>query len=229
MTFRVVHNNGGPPFSLQCDTTVEFRSGMIAQLTVMGNQIMATVSSGSAPLGIIDDERTRAFTAVSWDEIVIVPVASALNGNNELASTADAVATLDHPSIVENSFTSDVSCTLNSNNGVVTFIAGTRLNYSTVGGTYDAIRAVVSYTYYVPNIPGDDSTHGSGRITIWYNRMIFQTDQFETNQPYVVNMNLYVSENGILTSRRPSDRHPAVGIVTAPPNATNGMLEVFWF
>jgi hypothetical protein len=113
---------------------------------------------------------------------------------------------------------------------VVTFIAGTALNFDAIGnGTPNAIRAVVNYTYQVANIPGDDSTQGSGRMTVWFERMFFQTDQYETNQQYPVRANLYVSEIGFLTTRRPSHIHPAVAMVTAPPTPMNPMIEVLWF
>ena len=120
--------------------------------------------------------------------------------------------------------------TLNPINGIITFVAGTALNFDAGGtGTPNAIKSIVNYTYQVANIPGDDSTAGSGRMTVWFERMFFQTDQYETNQQYPVRANLYVSEVGFLTTRRPSPIHPAVGMVTAPPTPMNPMIEVLWF
>ena len=66
-------------------------------------------------------------------------------------------------------------------------------------------------------------------MTVWYNRMFFQTDMFETNQQYPVRANLYVSEAGMFTTRRPSAIHPAVGMVVAPPSPQNVLLEILWF
>ena len=66
-------------------------------------------------------------------------------------------------------------------------------------------------------------------MTVWFERMFFQTDQYETNQQYPVRANLYVSEVGFLTTRRPSPIHPAVGMVTAPPTPMNPMIEILWF
>jgi len=80
----------------------------------------------------------------------------------------------------------------------------------------------------VANIPGDDSTAGSGRMTVWFERMFFQTDQFETNQQYPVRANLYCSEIGFLTTRRPSLIHPAIAMVTAPPMPMNPMIEALF-
>lgn len=112
---------------------------------------------------------------------------------------------------------------------MVTFLAGTPLNIDLTGsGTFNGIKAVVNYTYQVANVPGDDSTAASGRMTVWYSRMFAQTDQYETNQQYPVRANLFVSETGYLTTRRPSSIHPAVAMVTAPPTPMNTMIEFLY-
>lgn len=228
--FRIVHAGASLPASFICDPSAEFQPGMVAELAVIGNQVMATVSNGTAPLGIIDDIKTRAFTNVSWNETIITPAIGVLNGNNQLVTPIDVKAELQHAAIVKSSFTSTVDVVLNTNNGVITFVAGTLLNFDLVGsGTPNAIKTIVNYTYYIPNIPGDDSTQGSGRVTVWYQRMIFQTDQFETNQQYPVRANVYVSENGFLTTRKPSATHPAIGMITAPPSPMISTVEVLYF
>jgi hypothetical protein len=224
---RIVHNSNLPA-SFIADPSPEFKPGQIAELTVVGNQVMATVSTGIAPIGVIDDIRTKSFTNVSWNEVVIVP-ATGVPGPGGLVTPIDISKELKKSNIMANSFTSTVDVTLNPINGIITFLAGTPLNLDLTGsGHPNAIRTVVSYTYYVPNMPGDDSTMGSGRMTVWYNRMFFQTDVFETNQQYPVRANLYVSENGILTSRKPSSIHPCVALVTAPPSTQSPMLECLW-
>lgn len=191
---------------------------------------MATVSNGTAPVGIIDDIKTRAFTNVSWNEVVIVPAVGVPGPNGKLVTPIDIKAELRRPNILRSSFNSTVNVVLNPVNGIITFLAGTELNVDLQGnGQMSGIRTVVNYTYQVANIPGDDSTQGSGRVTVWYSRMFFQTDQYETNQQYPVRANLYVSEHGFLTSRRPSTIHPAVGMVTAPPTPMAPYLEVLWY
>jgi len=202
----------------------------VAELTVIGNQVMATVSNGTAPLGIIDDIKTKAFTNVSWNEVVIVPAVGVAGPGGTIVTPIDIKAELRKANIVSSSFTSTVDVVLNSENGVIKFVAGTPLNFDLTGtGTPNAIRTIVNYTYYVANIPGDDSTQGSGRITVWFQRMFFQTDQYETNQQYPVRANLYVSEVGFLTTRRPSNIHPAIAMVTAPPTPMNPMIEALFF
>lgn len=226
---RLVQTGNALPASFICDPSAEFQPGMIAELTVLGNQVMATVSNGTAPVGVIDDIKTRAFTNVSWNEVVIVPAVGVSSGGS-LVTPVDIKAELKRPNIVGSSFNSTVNVVLNPVNGVITFLAGTPLNFDLTGsGQPNAIRTVVNYTYQVANIPGDDSTQGSGRVTVWFQRMFFQTDQFETNQTYPVRANLYVSEMGLLTTRRPSNLHPAVAMVTAPPSPLNSMIECLWF
>lgn len=230
MTFRIIQAGLSLPTQFICDPSAQFQAGMIAELTLIGNEVVATVSNGTAPIGIIDDFKTRSFTNISWKETIIVPADGILNISGKYVSTTDIKAELKKPNIVAGSFQSTVDVTLNPVNGVITFLAGTELNIDlTGGGIPDGIKTVVSYTYYVANVPGDDSTQGSGRMTVWFNRMFFQTDQYETNQQYRLKANLYVSEVGLLTTRRPSDIHPAVGMVTAPPSAISNFLEVMWY
>ena len=226
---RLVQIGNTLPASFIVDPSCEFQPGQIAELTVIGNQVMATVSNGTAPIGIIDDIKVKAFTNISWNEAVIVPAVGVNNGGT-LVTPIDIKAELRRPNIIPSSFSSTVSVQLNPVNGVVTFLAGTPLNFDLTGtGTPNAIKTIVNYTYQVPNIPGDDSTQGSGRVTVWFNRMFFQTNQYESNQQYPVKANLYCSELGFLTTRRPSQYHPAIGMVTAPPTPMNSMLEVLYF
>lgn len=227
---RLVQVGNTLPVSFICDPSAEFQPGQVAELTVIGNQVMATVSNGTAPIGIIDDIKTKAFTNVSWNETVIVPAVGVPGPGGTLVTPVDIKAELRKPNIVPSSFNSTVNVVLNPVNGIITFVAGTPLNIDLSGtGQMNGIKAIVNYTYMVANIPGDDSTQGSGRMTVWFERMFFQTDQYESNQQYPVRANLYVSETGFLTTRRPSPIHPAVGMVTAPPTPMNPMIEVLWF
>jgi len=226
---RIIQTGNSIPFSFIVDPSSEFEPGQCAQLTTSGNQIVCGVSDGLIPIGIIDDFKTRAFTASAWNETRIVPADGILNSANKYVSTADIRADLDNPNVIPGSFTSTVTVTLNTRNGVITFPAGTELNYdSTSSGTPDSIRTFVSYRYQIPNVIGDDSTAGSGRVTIWFQRFIAETDIYETNQTYPLNCNLFVSEVGLLTSRQPTDKHPAVAICIAPPSPTFGTLQFLW-
>src|ERR1700722_7789311 len=183
--FRIIQSGNTLPISEICDPSAEFESGMIGQYVVIGNQVMVTVSNGTCPIGIIDDVKTKAFTNISWNETVIVPAVGVSGPDGYIVTPIDIKTELRRPNVVPNSFSSTVNVVLNPINGVITFVAGTPLNLDIQGtGQPNAIKAIVNYTYQVANIPGDDSTAGSGRITIWYERMFFQTNQIETNQSY---------------------------------------------
>ena len=71
MSFRIVQAGNALPTSYPVDPSAEFEPGMVAQLGVIGNNIVCGVSDGTAPIGIIDDIKTRAFTSTSIDEVVI--------------------------------------------------------------------------------------------------------------------------------------------------------------
>lgn len=229
--FRIVQSGNALPISYPVDASAEFQPGMIAQLGVLGNNIVCGVSDGTVPLGIIDDIKVRAFTAPSIDERIIVtaPMVST-NGQGELITPIDVMKELKNPNIVQNSFVSNpLDVVLNARNGTITFPAGTVLNLDQDGdGAPDSLTTVVNYSYQVPNVPGDDSTLASGRVTVWFQRMIFTTDQFETNQRYPVNSNLFVTEGGLLTTRQADPTYPGVAIVTGSPNAIAGQLEAMW-
>ena len=220
------------PASFICDPSAEFQPGQLAELTILGNLVIATVSNGTAPIGVIDDIKTRAFTNVSWNEVVMVAAVGVPDPSrgNILVTPVDVKVELRRPNILRNSFSSTVKVTLNENNGIITFIAGTPLNVDLTGaGQPNGLRTIVNYTYQVANIPGDDSTQGSGRVTVWFQRMFFQTEMFESNQRYALRSNLYCSEAGLCTTRRPSSIHPAIGMVTGPPTTLSPMLEILLY
>ena len=226
---RILQSGNSLPFSFIVDRNASFSPGMVAQLNVMGNQVVCGVSDGTAPLGIIDDIKTNAFTTAAIDEVIIVPVVGVMS-NGRLVAATDIKTELANPNIVAKSFTSNpVDVLLIPRNGVVVFPAGTPLNYDYTGtGTPDSIRTVVNYTYQVPNVPGDDSTFASNRVTVWFQRIIAATDQFETNQRYPINANLFVSESGLLTTRQPSANHAAVAMVTGSPTSYSNNIEFLW-
>jgi len=227
--FRIVQAGNALPTSYPVDPSAEFEPGMIAQLGVIGNNIVCGVSDGTAPIGIIDDIKTRAFTSTSIDEPVIVKAPAIQQGNRYFAAI-DVRKDMRNSNVISSSFiTSPVDVELIPRNGMVIFPAGTELNFDEDGdGIPDSIRTVVSYTYQIANVPGDDTTIASGKVTVWFQRMIAQVDKYETNRRYPVNANLFVSERGLLTTQQPTPNHPAVAIVTGPPTAIFGTLEFLW-
>lgn len=219
------------PLSIPVDPGAIFEPGMLGELKVVGNDIVCGVSSGLAPIGIIDDTNTRAFTQPQVDEEIIfgpdligTPVIDPTSG--QLVTSHDVMTTLQNPSIVKGSFTSNYPVTINSRNGVAKVLAGSFLNYASVsGGSLDSIRIIVSYYYQVPDIPGDNTTLGSGKITIWFGRLIAATSCFDSSQGYPLNATLYCGLDGRFTTRQPTPRHPGIAIVIGPPTAIDNMLH----
>lgn len=228
--FRIIQASNSLPFSFIGDPNSQYQSGQIAQLNAFGNQVVCGVSDGTAPIGIIDDNRTTAFTRAAIDEVLIVSAIGVDDGNGNLVTAADIKQELENATVISQSFLSDIPVELIAKNGVITIPAGTELNFSsTDSGTPDAVRVVVNYSFQIPNIPGDDTTAGSGRVTVWVDRLIGATDQFETNVRYPLNAPLFVSESGLLTSRMPFTDAPIIAQVTAPPSPIGGFLEFLWF
>jgi hypothetical protein len=225
---RLINHGSSIPVSIPVDPSAEFESGMIGQLKAIGNQIVCGVSDGTAPFGVIDDMKKTSFTSNSIDEVVIAPIQDILvteTGGRRYLSI-DVKMELENSNVIQGSFISKyVGVQLIPVNGLIVFLEGTELNFDMDGdGVPDAIRTVVSYSYRVPDVPGDDTTSGSGQMSVWIQRIWFATDQFETNQTYALNSPLFVSEAGKLTSSRILD-YPAIGIVTAPPGNIHGFLE----
>ena len=65
--FRIIQVGNALPFSYPVDPAAEFEPGMLAQLTLSGNQVVCGVSDGTAPIGIIDEMKKNAFSATSID------------------------------------------------------------------------------------------------------------------------------------------------------------------
>jgi len=226
---RLISVGNTLPISYPVSPTDSFQAGQIAQLKVIGNEIVAGVSDGTAPLGIIDDVNTSAFTAPVTDEVVDVAVV-AISDGYQLVAAVDTKEELQFSNIVRSSFVADIEgITLNEVNGVITVAAGTPLNLDADGdGTLDSVRVIVSYIYRIANIPGDNTTAGSARMTVWFQRGIFETDQFDTTQRYVVNATLFVNAEGQLTTQQITANHPGVGIVSGPPTGIVQTLEFLW-
>ena len=203
---------------------------MVAQLFTVGNNIVVGVSDGSACIGILDDIVTSAFCAPVVDEVVVIPVVGIWVGDGYV-SAVDAQQMLRFANIIRSSFVSDVEgLILYEVNGVLFAPAGTRLNYDSNGdGVVDSIRAMVSYMYYIERMSGDNTTIGSGRATFHFARGIYETDQFDTKQRYVVNATLFCNAQGYLTTAQEKPTNPGIAIVTGPPSPLNSTLEFMLF
>src|SRR6266404_5583374 len=225
---RIIQSGNSLPFSWPCDMNASFMPGMIGQLGVHGNNIVCCVSDGSAPIGIIDDIKTTAFYTPSVDEVVIAgPIAGVMSQGGYLVTPNDVKVELANAYVQPSSFVSNpVDCELKATNGVLVFLAGTPLNLDLDGdGVQDSIRTVVSYSYQVPNVIGDSSVAGSGRVSIWGMRILAETDQWDTAVRYPINASLFCGLDGKLTTRQADPNFPGIAIVTAPPTAILGSLQ----
>lgn len=223
---RLVEIGLSLPLNRPVDPSAVFMPGMVGQLSSVGNQSVVTVSDGRAPIGIIDDVRTESFSSNAIDEVQIAPATGVMVGG-QLVSAVDVSIPLNNPNVLATSFTSyPVRVELNSRNGVITFLAGTPLNASITGsGPPDAIRTVCNYAYQVPNIPGDDSTAGSNRITLWFQRFVGATDQYDASARYVLGGNLFCGMDGKLTSKQYMQGLPSIALCTGLPSSLDNFLE----
>lgn len=227
---RILQSGNQLPYSFPVDPNATFMPGMCGQLATFGNNIVCGVSDGSAPIGIIDDIKTTAFFTAAIDEVVIAgPIAGVMAGGR-LVTPNDVKVELANAYIQPSSFMSNpVDVELIPTNGVIIMLAGTPLNFDADGDQIpDSIRTVVSYSYQVPNVIGDNSTIGSSRLTIWFGRMIFETDQFQTNASYPINASLFCGIDGKLTTRQEDPNYPGVALVLSPPTSVIGSLQAMW-
>lgn len=230
---NVIHTGLALPWSFNVDPDCQFEAGMVAELGTYGNNVVCGVSGGKNPIGLIDDYRTTTYSRAVVDEVVIAQVTNTgYDGLGRLVTTTDIICELEHPFILPSSFISDpVSVELNEKNGTIRFLAGTPLNcvQTNDGGEPDSIRTVVRYSYQIPNISGEDTTAGSGQVTVWITPgIIFQTDIYDTSQQYPLNALLYCGLDGKLTTSQIDPTYPACAILTGPPNSVASMIEAKW-
>jgi hypothetical protein len=227
---KIIQAGNALPFSYPVDITSTFQPGQIGQLKLVGQDIVVGLSDGTAPLGIIDDIRTSAFTQTVVDEIVIIQGVDVQTDGYNFFTGKDAKQELNNAGLLQSSFIADYEgLVLNPVNGILTLPAGSQLNWDADGDRIaDSVKTIVNYVYKVPSLPGDDTTIGSNRITIWFQRGIFATDQFDSTQRYPLNATLFVNEEGSLTTRQPTPDHPGVAMVTGPPSSMNGTIEFIW-
>ena len=231
---RPLDVEGLPTGIWSVDPNCQFQPGQILGLISVGGEILMSVADGinTPPYGLADDVKAVAFTKPSFNERVFtIPPAQlvGVNDNGDNVLLGNVMARLRAGNIVTASFKSDVDVVLHPINGAVEFPAGTVLNYDTSGnGIMDSIVAIVSYTYEVAGVPGDDTTRGSGKVTVWNRRGEYITDQFDTLATYPLNAPLYCCA-GKFTTNPPCENAPVIAMVTGPPALLSATLGLLWF
>ncbi len=227
---RTIQIGNTTPLSYPVDPTSTFLPGQIGQLKLIGNDIVVGLSDGLAPLGIIDDIRSMAFTQTVVDEVIIIRCTDIYSDGYNFFNGKEAKQELENASIIQSSFIADYEgLILNKRNGIVILPEHSKLNWDADGdGKNDSVKTICNYVFQIPNLPGDDTTIGSGRVTLWFQRGIFSTDQFDSLARYPLGAPLFVNSEGKLTTKQPSINHPGVAMVTGPPSAINGSLEFLW-
>lgn len=227
----VIFSGNALPITYNLDPTASFESGMVGQLKIVGQEVVVGVSDGTAPLGLLDDERTSVFSQPSVDEVTIIPGIEIYSDGYNRFTGKESLARLNHGKVIASSFSTDFEgIILTAENGLVSIPADTQLSYDNDGdGIADSVKIISSYTYEVTSLPGEDSTLGSGRVTIWNQRIIFETDQYDTTAKYPLNAVLFVNAEGKFTTKQPTADHPGVAMVMAPPSILMNKLQAMWF
>jgi len=228
MTLRPLYTSGLTTGVWPIDPTIEFQAGMIAGLIELGGDIFVSVSDGCnvPPIGIIDDVKTEAYSKPSIDERVFVKATGVPDGYGNLISTVDTLGFMNNTNIIPSTFASSMDVLLNPRNGVVQIPAGSTLNVVDPSDpNKTGFEVFISYAFQIPDLPGEDSTAGSGKVSVFIFRGIFSTDQFDPVVEYPLMAPLYCGRDGRVTTE---PNGPIIAIVTAPPSVLINEIEFMW-
>lgn len=241
MVVRPNYYAGNPHGRLNVDPTVTFEAGQIGQLTVdpMGNTVVTL--AGSKPLGLIDDNKTTAFTQPIIGEVHYVATVAAATwytDNAHLVSDSELVFLLSSTGAVAATCVRgvDYSVTSYANGIFAVFLAGlidVAVPYLDMNhdGVADSVNIAMQYHFAVPGVAGQDTTLASGLVTMWFHKGEYSVSMYDSAASYAVNTKLYVGDGagghaplGVLTVAARTANTQVVGIVTQPPTASNPLL-----
>ena len=194
---KLVKLGGSEPGTINVDANTSFQAGQIATYDANGAATLA--GSGDNPVGILKWDKASTVYAVSAREavtIVALETAYSLDHANVSSVLVEDLAGTDY------AVTTDY--TLSTTNGTITTTASGSTSI-TAGET-----VYVTYTYEmtaadkeqagVNFFNSNDDTQGCNKITMLQGGWRVYTDQFETDQNYAMNAQLFVSANGKFTS-----------------------------
>ena len=219
---KLVKIGGSEPGTISVDPNTTFQAGQIASYDANGAATLAT--SATNPVGVFKWDKTSSKYAVSAREAVtVVAYATAYNFDHANVSSVlvEDLAGTDYTEGAGSDYT------INTTNGTITTTASGTTSI-TAGET-----VYVTYTYEmtaadkeqagVNFFNSNDDTQGSNKITMLQGGWRVYTDQFETDQNYAMNAQLYVSANGKFTSDALTYK---VGRVVSIPTASDPFLGV---
>jgi hypothetical protein len=217
---KLVKLGGSEPGTIGVDPNTSFQAGQIATYDANGAATLA--GSGDNPVGIFKWDKTSTVYAVSAREavtIVALETAYSFAHANVSSVLVEDLAGSD--------YTVTTDYTISATNGTITTTASGTTSI-TAGET-----VYVTYTYEmtaadkeqagVNFFNSNDDTQGSNKITMLQGGWRVYTDQFETDQNYAMNNQLYVSANGKFTSAALTYK---VGRVVSIPTASDPFLGV---
>ena len=232
MTFSALY--GGHPAlgTYPADPNVTFEAGQVAQFQWNDEgYVELTVSDGTRPCGLIDDDRTTAYTAPVIREEVILSGTTA--ANLDYANWQDDSWHVED--VNENKYTSSYFTAVETNGLIARTTPDIPANnYDPDGGVnYTHLKVWVTYRYSIPGYPGSDSTLGSGNLTVWFKPGTYRTSMYDTTRPYQTNDTLYVGSGvstapllGYVTNEDTGSKK--VGYVVRPPTSANPSLDFYW-
>ncbi len=213
---------GSEPGTISVDPNTNFQAGQIASYDANGAATLA--GSATNPVGIFKADKASTVYAVSAVEAVTVVALETAYNFNHANVTSVLVDNLAGDPYTEGAGSDYV---LNLTNGTITTTASGTTNITTGETVY------VTYTYEmtaadkeqegVNFFNSNDDTQGSGKITMLQGGWRIHTDQFETDQNYAMNAQLFVSANGKFTSETLTYHF---GRVVSIPTASDPYLGV---
>jgi hypothetical protein len=212
------------------DSNVNIQAGMVAFLTTSGGTVVATTAaSGTVPIGTFWKDRANGF-------IRSVVESKTFNASNILTASKGNFLSTATVKVYSGAtvYTQGVDFTLNTNNGVVTRIAGGaitasatvslayRYTVSSTGVYWDNVSTKWSTGWNYDRQP--DDTLGSSKITIATGDAIIFTDQYDVTQTYTLNQQLYSDASSLWTNQ--AGTTSACGRVVQVPTASDPWLGV---
>lgn len=246
MVIRPLYTSGPTHGRFNVDPSATFEAGQVGQLRLdaaSGNGVVGLATT--KPLGLIDDNKTAAFTQPIVGEVHAVMTAAGatwLTNNANLVSGSDLAFLLSSTGAVTATLAKPTDYTATSyTNGLFTVTAGgaiaTDAPYLDTNGdgVADSVNVAIQYMFAVPGVSGVDSTLGSGLVTLHVFRGEFAISVYDTATTYAYSDKLAVGDGTagkaplgtvtVLAGARTGNTQ-CIGACVQPPTSSNPMLTL---